>query len=144
MQEQTKLVSENVKQRTDEVAIHELIERWASAVRAKDFEGILRNHSSDMLMFDVPPPFQSRGLDEYRQTWNLFFECAPEPVKFEISEMEVTAGTDLAVVTASMRCAGDETTGEKVDLAFRLTVGLRKVNDEWIIFHEHHSVPAID
>jgi len=144
MQDQTKLVSENAKQRTDEVAIHELMERWASAVRAKDFEGIVSNHSSDMLMFDVPPPFQSRGLDEYIQTWITFFEWAPEPVKFEISEMKVTAGTDLAVVAASMRCGGGETTGEKAELAFRLTVGLRKVNSEWIIFHEHHSVPATD
>src|SRR6516162_1768551 len=144
MQDQTKLVSENATQRTDEVAIHELMERWASAVRAKDFEGILANHSSDMLMFDVPPPFQSRGLDEYIQTWNTFFESAREPVKFEFSEMKVTAGTDLAVVAASMRCAGGETTGEKVELAFRLTVGLRKVSNEWIIFHEHHSVPATD
>ena len=144
MQDQTKIVNESAKQRTDEVAIRELMERWAKAVRAKDFGGILANHSSDMHMFDVPPPFQSRGLDEYTQTWNTFFECAREPVKFEISDMNVTVGTDLAVVAASMRCDGGETTGEKVELAFRLTVGLRKVNNRWIIFHEHHSVPATD
>ncbi|HTD17016.1 MAG TPA: hypothetical protein VK673_17670, partial [Chthoniobacterales bacterium] len=60
MQDQTKIVNESANQRTDEVAIRELMERWAKAVRAKDFEGILANHSSDMHMFDVPPPFQSR------------------------------------------------------------------------------------
>jgi ketosteroid isomerase-like protein len=39
---------------------------------------------------------------------------------------------------------GGETTGEKAELAFRLTIGLRKVDNGWIIFHEHHSVPATD
>ena len=46
---------------TDETAIRELVEKWARAVRAKDLDGILANHSIDMLMFDVPPPMQSRG-----------------------------------------------------------------------------------
>ncbi len=27
-------------------------------------------------------------------------------------------------------------------LAFRLTVGLRKIAGQWTIFHEHHSIPA--
>jgi ketosteroid isomerase-like protein len=47
---------------TDEAAIRELVESWARAVRAKDFDGILANHSADMLMFDVPPPVQSKAL----------------------------------------------------------------------------------
>jgi ketosteroid isomerase-like protein len=29
-------------------------------------------------------------------------------------------------------------------LDFRLTVGLRKIDGQWTITHEHHSVPAED
>ena len=58
---------------TDEAEIRELVESWARAVRAKDFDGILANHSADMLMFDVPPPVQSKGTEAYRKTWDLFF-----------------------------------------------------------------------
>jgi hypothetical protein len=29
-------------------------------------------------------------------------------------------------------------------LDFRLTVGLCKIGNQWIITHEHHSVPAED
>jgi ketosteroid isomerase-like protein len=29
-----------------------------------------------------------------------------------------------------------------VDLDFRLTVGLRKIDCQWTIVHEHHSVPS--
>jgi ketosteroid isomerase-like protein len=28
------------------------------------------------------------------------------------------------------------------DLDFRLTIGLRKIEGQWLITHEHHSVPA--
>jgi ketosteroid isomerase-like protein len=97
---------------TQETAIRELVEKWASAVRAKDFDGILANHAPDMLMFDVPPPLASKGIEAYRKTWDLFFSWADEPVVFDIKEMDVTAGNDVAFVTALMRCAGTEKTGE--------------------------------
>ena len=46
---------------TDEAVIRELVENWARAVRAKDLDGILANHSPEILMFDVPLPAQSEG-----------------------------------------------------------------------------------
>src|SRR5215510_5975691 len=127
---------------TDEALIRELVEDWARAVRAKDLKGILANHSPEILMFDVPPPFQSKGIDAYRKTWDLFFSWAHDPAVFDIEEMRVTAGSDVAFVPAAMRCAGREAGGEDVELDFRLTIGLRKIDGQWVIVHEHHSVPA--
>lgn len=57
----------------DDAAVREVIESWTAAVRRRDIEGILKNHAPDIVMFDVPPPFQSRGIEAYRQTWNTFF-----------------------------------------------------------------------
>ena len=127
---------------TDELAIRELVENWAAAVRAKDLDGILANHSADILMFDVPMPLASKGIDAYRKTWDLFFSWADDPVVFAINEMGVTAGNDVAYVTALMRCAGTEKNGEKIKLDFRLTMGLSKLDGKWIVMHEHHSIPA--
>jgi len=126
----------------DEAAIIDLVEDWAKAVRARDLERILANHSPDILMFDVPPPLQSKGIEKYKETWDLFFSWAQDSGVFDILEMSVTAGDDVAFVTAIMRCAGWEATGEKTELKFRLTVGLRKIDGQWIITHEHHSLPA--
>lgn len=126
----------------DETAIRELVESWARAVRAKDLDGILVHHSADILMFDVPPPLESRGIDAYRKTWDPFFAWSDEPVVFDIDEMQVTAGDDVAFVVALMRCAGTEKSGERIKLEFRLTVGLRKLGGQWTVVHEHHSVPA--
>ena len=127
---------------TDEAAIRELVESWARAVRAKDFDGILANHCADMLMFDVPPPVQSKGIEAYRKTWDLFFSWSDDPVVFDIKDIDITAGTDVAFVAALMRCAGTEKDGERIELEFRLTIGLRKIGGQWMVLHEHHSIPA--
>ena len=126
----------------DEAAIRALVEHWAGAVRRKDLEAILLDHSADILMFDVPPPLASKGIDAYRKTWDLFFSWAREPVVFDIREMDIAAGDDVAFVTALMRCAGAEPKGPVTALDFRLTIGLRKIADRWIVVHEHHSIPA--
>jgi uncharacterized protein (TIGR02246 family) len=126
----------------DEAAIRELVGNWARAVRAKDLRGVLAHHSADILMFDVPPPFEVRGLDAYRKTWELFYSTQAEPIAFDIQRMDIVTGTDVAFVAALMRCAEKGSQGERVPLDFRLTVGLRKEAGHWVIVHEHHSVPA--
>jgi uncharacterized protein (TIGR02246 family) len=125
----------------NEAAVRSIVEDWAKAVRGKDMDGILRHHSPDVLMFDVPPPLQSKGIDAYARTWGLFFDSAPNPPVFDIKEMTITAGEDVAFVAATMGCIVKENHGA-YDLDFRLTIGLRKIGGQWTITHEHHSIPA--
>jgi ketosteroid isomerase-like protein len=42
--------------KVEEVTIRRLIEGWASAVRAKNINGVIAHHTDDVLMYDVPPP----------------------------------------------------------------------------------------
>ena len=131
------------KAQNDESVIRELISRWAKAVRDEDLPGIRANHDPDMLMFDVPPPFLSRGLDAYMATWQLFFPSQARPISFDFEQIEIIAGNDVAFATAVGHCGHIEH-GQRTDLKFRLTMGLRKRDGRWSIVHEHHSVPAID
>ena len=125
-----------------EAAVRKVVEDWASAVRRRDGPAILRNHSPDILMFDVPPPLQSKGIEAYKETWDLFFSWAHDPATFDVLEMHITAGSNVAFVAAVMRCAGRQPDGAHLELDFRLTIGLRNVDGHWVITHEHHSVPA--
>ena len=127
---------------TDNTEIHALIERWAKAVREANLEGIRADHDPDILMFDVPPPFLSRGLDAYMATWDQFLSWSERPIAFDFHDLTVTAGQDVAFATAIGRCAGIDPTGKREALEFRLTMGLRKVEGRWRIMHEHHSLPA--
>ena len=132
----------NNNRTTNESAIRELVENWARAVRTKNLDGILAHHSSDILMFDVPPPLHSKGIDAYKKTWDQFFSWSQDSGVFDITEMNTTAGNDVAFVTALMRCAGSEAKGKIEELEFRLTIGLRKIGEQWVVTHEHHSIPA--
>lgn len=124
---------------TAEGQIKTMIEAWAAAVRRHDLAGVLAHHQPDIVMFDVPPPLQSRGMDEYKKTWDLFFSYHRPAQAFDIEELTITASEDVAFAAAIMRC-GSSTGG----FQFRLTMGLRKVDGDWRIAHEHHSVPATD
>jgi uncharacterized protein (TIGR02246 family) len=121
--------------------IQELISRWTKAVREQDFEGIRAAHDPDMLMFDVPLPFLSRGLDAYMATWDTFFDWQAKPVQFELRDVAITAGDEVAFATAVGRCC-DLSSGAPVQLDFRLTMGFKKKDGQWRIVHEHHSLPA--
>jgi ketosteroid isomerase-like protein len=57
----------------DELEIRKLIEQWAKAVREENRAAIRADHDPNILMLDVPPPFLSRGLDDYMATWENFF-----------------------------------------------------------------------
>ena len=131
---------------TDEIRIKALLEAWADAVRRHDLPAILAHHEPDMVMFDLPPPLQCKGIEAYKETWSLFFRYHKPGAAFDIEELTVTAGEDVAFALAIMRCGPDSSSNpaDKDGFLFRLTVGLRKVEGQWRIAHEHHSEPAAD
>jgi ketosteroid isomerase-like protein len=131
---------------TAESRIKAIIGAWADAVRRHDLSGILAHHEQDIVMFDVPPPLQSRGMDEYKKTWDLFFRYHKPSQAFDIEELAITAGEDVAFAVAIVRCGSDTFSGpaEEGGFLFRLTLGLRNIDGDWRITHEHHSVPSTD
>ncbi|MGC2809076.1 MAG: nuclear transport factor 2 family protein [Bradyrhizobium sp.] len=107
---------------------------------------MLAHHEQDIVMFDVPPPLQSLGIDEYKKTWDLFFRYHKPSQAFDIEQLAITAGEDVAFAVAIMRCGSGTSSGppEKGGFLFRLTIGLRNIDGNWRIVHEHHSVPSTD
>src|ERR1700730_3364494 len=131
---------------TAESKIKAIVETGADAGPRLVFPAILAHHEQNIVMFDVPPPLQSRGMDEYRKTWDLFFPYHEPSQAFDIEELAITAGEDVAFAVAIMRCGSATISGPPVagGVLFRLTIGLRKVDGDWRIVHEHHSVPATE
>jgi ketosteroid isomerase-like protein len=115
---------------TAESQIKAVIEAWADAVRRHDLPGILAHHEQDIVMFDVPPPLQSRGMDEYKKTWDLFFKYHKPSQAFDIEELSISAGEDVAFAFDIMRCGSGTFSGppEEGGFLFRLTIGLRNID----------------
>ena len=127
---------------TEEAKIREIIESWSKAIRNKDLNRILANHAPDLLMYDVPLPLELRGIDAYRASWKRFFSWLNDGGTFEVSDLEVVTGRDVAFCHALVNCGNPRTSGQKDDLTVRLTVGLKRVDGQWTVLHEHHSAPS--
>jgi uncharacterized protein (TIGR02246 family) len=127
---------------TDSEQIRTLIERWAEAVHRGDMSGVLADHADDIVMFDVPPPYQGvRGIEAYRETWPPFFEWQEKGASFQIESLDVTAGEDVAYAYALLRCGTQQELADQPENRLRLTLGLRKEGGRWVVAHEHHSFP---
>jgi uncharacterized protein (TIGR02246 family) len=126
----------------DEKTIRTQIERWAQAVHRGDMDAVLADRSADIVMFDVPPPQDGlRGIDAYRAAWPPFFEWQAAGALFEVVAVEVTAGVDTAFAHALLRCGTPDELAANPDNRLRITFGLRKEGERWLVTHEHHSFP---
>lgn len=130
---------------SDETEIRGLIARWIEAVQRRDLDGVLADHTADIVMFDVPPPDEGlRGLAAYRDSWAPFFEFLAGGARFELLELDVAAGDTVAYAHALLRCGCADDLAAHPDRRLRLTLGLRKPAGRWLISHEHHSFPMLD
>lgn len=120
----------------DDEQVRTVIRSWEKAIQTGDMTTILANHTEDILMFDVPEPLQAKGMAEYEKTWKLFFRYgSPGKDVFVIENLQITAGNEVAFATGLLRIGGSKRP------VCRLTLGLKKVRDKWLIAHEHHSAP---
>lgn len=121
--------------------IRNIIDNWVLSVQERNIEGILANHSDNIVLFDVPPPFESVGIEAYKKTWEQSFFNGTEKGVYEILELTIEAGNDVAFCFGTLKCSWNNK-GNFEELKFRLTVGLKRTNDGWSIKHEHHSIPS--
>jgi ketosteroid isomerase-like protein len=96
------------------------------------------------VLFDVPGPVQSRGIEAYKGSWrDQFFHWFGDAGVFDIDDLEITAGDDVAFCHGLIRCSGTDPTGRRTELLnVRLSVGLIRVDGAWTVVHEHHSEPS--
>lgn len=125
----------------DEAQIRALIEDRVKAVHAKDINGVMSNHASDILSFDVVNPLQYTGSDTVRERAEEWFSLYRGPIGYEIRDLSITTGDDVAFCHYLYRVSGTTTDGGEVDMWVRATVCYRKIDGTWMITHEHNSVP---
>ncbi len=137
---------------TDEAQIRQLLDDWAKALCAKDVDGVKSNYAPEIVSFDIAPPLRQRvGADEYGKGLEEWFSTFQDSIGYEIRELEIAVGGDLALAHSIHHLSGKRKTsedsditvrsGEDTDVWMRSTIGLRKIDGKWLIAHEHTSVP---
>jgi uncharacterized protein (TIGR02246 family) len=125
----------------NETQIRKLIDDWGKALRAKDIDGMMSHYAPDILLFDLAPPLRYVGADAYRNNWEEWLPTIEGPVGSEHRDLSITAGEDVAFCHGLHRISGKKTGEEQFETWVRVTVCLRKIDGEWMVVHEHVSVP---
>jgi ketosteroid isomerase-like protein len=126
----------NVERATsaDEREIRELLDTWVLAIRKHDLDKVVRDRTTDIVMFDVPEPLQLKGMEEYRDSWRLYFGAEGSRT-FQLQELKIHVAPTVAWAHAILRCEG------VTEATARLTIGFLKHSGSWVVAHEHHSGP---
>ena len=127
---------------THEAEIRELIDGLVAAVRAMDLDGVQRYFAPDIVSYDVQPPLRHVGVAAKRQNWLDVFTAYQRPLDYEVHDLTITAGADVAFAYSLNRVGGTMRNGDRSEHWVRWTGCFRKIDGTWLIAHDQVSVPT--
>jgi len=128
-------------QARDEAQIRQLIADQQSAICAKDVDRIMSFYAPDVIVFNVRPPFQTKGADAWRQIWEESLRHFPGSFGMETRDQHVVVSGDLALAHSLLRFTGMGADNDAAQTWLRTTAVYRRSEGRWQIVHEHNSVP---
>ena len=126
---------------TDEVQIRDLLRQWASATQKAQRDDVLANHLPDVLIYDVLAPMKYEGAAAYRQSWDDWQPDTRGEAQFDLQDLSVSVGGDVAFAHCFIKCGGVLPNGKMFEDLVRATFCLRKASDSWKVAHQHISKP---
>lgn len=125
----------------DEAQLRQLIADQMSAICAKDLDRLMHHYASDVVVFDAIPPFQTRGADAFRRTWEACLPYFPDSFQMETRDLALTVSGDLALAHWLFRFTGMEKDHPAMQTWIRISAGYQRIRGRWQVVHEHASVP---
>lgn len=118
-----------------------VLEEWAAATRESRRDEVLKNHAANLVIFDVLPPMKYESAESYRRSWDEWQPDTQGEAVFDLENLTITAGNDVAFAHSFIRCGGTLPDGRTFQDLVRATFCLRKVNGSWVVEHQHVSKP---
>jgi uncharacterized protein (TIGR02246 family) len=124
-----------------EEEIRMVVERRVAAVRARDVEGAVASTAPDVEAYDVVNRLRSTGVAVARARATEWFASFEGPIGYEIRDLRITAGEDVAFSYGLNHVSATTKDGTKLDMWWRGTNCYRRIDGRWMCTHEHNSVP---
>ena len=126
----------------EESQIRELMNGFIEAFRTRKLDLMMSLYAPHFVAFDIVPPLQTAGKENYANTWKQVFTFFGDDIEFESRDAVITVGDTVAFSHQLLRLKATLADGHQVDRWERLTFGFQKIAGQWLIVHEHVSVPA--
>jgi ketosteroid isomerase-like protein len=124
----------------NEAQIRQLISDQQHAICTKDVDQIMSRYADEVVLFDVKPPFQTKGKEAVRQLWKDCLPYFPDSFGMETRDLTVTVNDNLAVAHWLFHFTGEQD-HPAMQMWMRATAVCQRHQSEWQILHEHISVP---
>ncbi|MBW4421583.1 MAG: nuclear transport factor 2 family protein [Myxacorys californica WJT36-NPBG1] len=125
---------------SNEAQIRQLIAAQQRAICTKNVEQIMSRYATEVIIFDVKPPFQIQGKAAVRQMWEDCLPYFPDAFEIDTRDLTIAVNDTLAVAHWLFRLTGMED-HPAIQTWMRVTAVCQKNQGEWQILHEHLSVP---
>ena len=126
---------------TDESRIRQIVEQKAAAMGTQDAAGMVAHYDPEVVQFSLAPPLRQASAEarsaESTQKW---LDGLQGKVSLEVRDLDITVGGDVAFCHSLNRMVS-EGGPQDFSLWFRSTLGLRRIDGDWVITHEHQSTP---
>jgi len=125
-----------------EEVLRQRIEQLAQAIRHKDVDGLMAFYSPEVVAFDVQPPLEARGAAAYRENFVRWFDSFDGPIDFQLKNLRVVPGEPVSFCHYLSLIVGAKPRGGTVGYWARGTTCFERRDGEWLVTHEHISMPS--
>ncbi|WP_137789236.1 nuclear transport factor 2 family protein [Bacillus sp. E(2018)] len=127
-------------------SVQDVLENYKSSVYEKDVDQFLSTYAADVHIFDCWGNWECKGISSWRENVVMWFNSLSEDgnvLKVIFDDITIEENTNVAFVHCAVSfVAYSEQSGEKLrQMTNRFTFGLKKINESWVITHEHSSLP---
>jgi ketosteroid isomerase-like protein len=135
-------VSVEANKKNEEAAIQRLLDDWTILLHNKNIEGVMSLYAPEVVTFDIVPPLRYLGADALRKLWEEVFFVFQGPIDYEVHDLSITVGDDIAFSHSLNRLSGTMNNGQKTGYWLRWTACWRSIGGKWLIVHHQNSVPV--
>ena len=117
------------------------IDELAQAIRDKDLDRLMSLYARDVEVFDVRASLNVTGASAYRNNFEHWFDSFEGPLGFELHSLRVVPGEGAAFCHYLALVTGTRDSNHKTGYWVRGTTCFERRDGEWLVTHEHISMP---
>lgn len=116
-----------------------LTARWDKAVGQLDSAALTRDYRDDVQVFDIGS--QLTGRENLKALWEESFGYFGKEPKVYRAQAKIHATSEMAVFHFYSKICGSNQPEHAKSPWCRTTVCFQKIDGQWIVIHEHISMP---
>lgn len=121
--------------------IRKCLDAFFSALSKKDIKQMMACYADDAIVFDVKPPFQTKGAVAWKHVWEASLPFFPEVFKVEVKDLVIHAHGNIGLAHYLFKLVGKEKDHPAMQTWMRASTGYKLQQGNWKVIHEHASLP---